>query len=160
MRFITQRDNKGRIKKGNGLKHGLSNDPIYDCWVAMKARCFNEKNPQYFNYGKRGITVCDDWKNSFQNFLKDMGIPNKGMTLDRINNNGIYEPSNCRWVSIQEQQKNKRTNNVVPGVVFEKSRNKWRADISRHKKKIFLGRYNKFEDAVRVRLEAEKRYVY
>lgn len=157
---ISLRDLNGRIKKGNNLKHGLSKHPIYDCWIAMKARCLNKNNPQYFNYGKRGITVCDRWVNNFENFLEDMGIPEKGMTLDRIDNNSGYSPNNCRWVTIQEQQKNKRTNNIVPGVVFEKDRNKWRADISRFGKRYFLGRFKTFEEAVVAREQAENKYVH
>lgn len=156
---ITNRDNKGRILKGNGLKHGLSREPIYDCWVAMKARCNNINHSTYKHYGLRGIKVCDRWTKSFDNFLLDMGEkPNINSTLDRINNNGNYEPDNCRWISTQEQQKNRSDNLPFVGVVFEPLRHKWRADITRFGKKYFLGRFKEFDDAKSARIKAEKIY--
>jgi hypothetical protein len=76
----------------------------------MKARCNNKNNPNYHNYGGRGIQVCERWK-AFENFYEDMGDPPfKGANLDRINNDGNYEPSNCRWVTKKENQRNKRQN--------------------------------------------------
>ncbi len=153
---IYLRDNKGRILKGNNLKHGLSNNPIYDCWIAIKARCLNSQHPEYKNYGGRGIKICSQWVNSFETFLKDVGNkPNKKSTIDRINNDGDYEPKNCRWISIQEQQKNRRNNGIVVGVNYEKSRNRWRATITRFGNKTFLGRYKNFDDAVKARRKAE-----
>lgn len=154
--MITNRDSKGRIAKGSNKKHGLSDQPIYDCWVAMKARCNNIQNPSYKWYGARGIKVCDKWKNSFTSFLQDMGLPAKGMTLDRINTNGHYEPTNCRWVSIQQQQLNKTNNNDVVGVYWEKTRNKWRATIIYKGKNYFLGRFSNYDDAVKCRINAQK----
>lgn len=156
---ITLRDSQGKISKGNNFKHGLSKDSIYDCWVAMKARCLNPQHPSYKDYGGRGIKICDSWLKDFGTFLNDLGPkPDKYSTLDRINNNGNYEPDNCRWISIQDQQKNRSNNNIVPGVHYEKSRNKWHVDITRFGKKIFLGRFKDFDIAKKVRLEAEERY--
>ena len=82
---------------------------IYNC---MKQRCYNPHRTQYKNYGGRGIIVCEEWKNSFKNF-KDWAMKNgykDNLTIDRINTNGNYEPSNCRWATVKEQQRNKRTN--------------------------------------------------
>jgi len=95
-------------------KHGLHGGKLYYAWQSMIARCFNPKTKNYHNYGGRGITVCDRWKESIANFIFDMGIPdNKSLTLERINVNGNYEPSNCKWASMKDQQRNKRNNNVI-----------------------------------------------
>ena len=82
----------------------------------MKNRCYNKNVPGYKNYGGRGITVCDEWINSFETFYKDVGDPLPNQTLDRIDNNGNYEPANVRWADRKEQARNKRTNNKINGV--------------------------------------------
>lgn len=82
--------------------------PTYISWQAMLTRCRNSKHKNWFCYGGRGIKVCDRWLNSFENFLIDMGERLPGMTLDRIDVNGNYEPSNCRWATHANQQENKR----------------------------------------------------
>lgn len=95
--------------KGINLKHGGKGTPEYNIWASMKARCYNKKSAAYQYYGGRGITVCESWKNSFVCFLKDMGKrPSLELSIDRINNDGNYEPSNCRWATIFEQNKNRR----------------------------------------------------
>ena len=158
---ITKRDNFGRIATGSNKQHGLSNDPIYDCWIAMKARCYNFKNPVYELYGGRGIEVCKSWRHSFISFIKDMGASYKrGLTLERINNNGNYEPENCQWITIQEQQKNKCNSNQVPGVHYEKSRKKWHTDITRNGVKYFLGRFESLDEAREARIRAERKLIY
>ena len=80
----------------------------------MKRRCYVEKAHNYKYYGGRGIKVCDRWlgDDGFKNFLKDMGERPKGTTLDRINNNGNYEPINCKWSTISEQNKNRRKKTI------------------------------------------------
>jgi hypothetical protein len=83
--------------------------PCYDVWRQMKRRCQNPSNVNYYLYGGRGISVCERWE-VFENFCEDMGQRPEGMTLDRTNTNGNYEPSNCRWASLETQSKNKRTN--------------------------------------------------
>jgi len=91
--------------------HGLSKTPEYKVWTAMVQRCTTAKHQAYKDYGGRGIKVCDRWRHSFENFLADMGPrPGKGYSLDRINNNGHYEPGNCRWATQTEQTNNHRNN--------------------------------------------------
>jgi hypothetical protein len=102
--------NTERVKTVN-LKHGGHLSPEYRIWGGMKSRCSNTKDPKKRkNYADRGIRVCDRWLHSFENFLADMGErPSKQHTLDRINNDGNYEPSNCRWALGTVQHRNKRT---------------------------------------------------
>lgn len=81
---------------------------IYHSWAGMKARCLNEKNPNYHRYGARGIKVCQEWM-QFDNFAKDMASSWKeGLSIDRINNDGNYEPGNCRWATRIQQAQNTR----------------------------------------------------
>lgn len=92
--------------------HGLTGTKIQSAWSHMKQRCFNPNCKEYEHYGGRGITVCDEWKNSVAEFAKwayENGYE-KNLTLDRIDNNGNYEPNNCRWVSMEVQENNKRNN--------------------------------------------------
>lgn len=85
----------------------------YKSWSGMKERCFRRANPKFKFYGGRGITVCDRWLD-FRNFLADMGQCPPGLTLDRFpNNNGNYEPGNCRWATVIEQQNNRRSNHLI-----------------------------------------------
>lgn len=85
--------------------------PEYRSWLAMKSRCYYSKNIEYKNYGARGITVCEEWRNSFEKFLEDMGEkPDKSYTLDRIDNSQNYCKDNCKWSSKIEQSNNTRKN--------------------------------------------------
>ena len=98
--------------EGHGLKHGYSNTRIYHIWENMLQRCNNPNFPDYFNYGGRGIKVCDNWL-EFENFLKDMGECPSGYQIDRINNDGDYCKENCRWATRKEQNRNKRNVRLI-----------------------------------------------
>jgi len=101
-----------RLKKSN-YRHGLRFTNEYNIWSTMKARCSNINHNRYKNYGGRGIKVCDKWLNDFINFYKDMGKrPSKEYSIDRIDNDGNYEPNNCRWAT-WKQQANNRSNNLI-----------------------------------------------
>lgn len=96
------------------VTHGRHQSPEYRVWHNMVCRCHRETNRDYKSYGGRGIRVCDSWKESFQSFFADMGErPSSKHELDRINNDGNYEPGNCRWVTKKENNRNKRTNVMI-----------------------------------------------
>lgn len=97
----------------SNTKHGLSSHPIYGTWVCMISRCYDLNCAGYKDYGGRGITVCDRWRESFANFLSDMGERPKGWSIDRIDNNKGYCPENCRWATSVEQNNNTRRNRIL-----------------------------------------------
>jgi hypothetical protein len=113
-RACADADRRKRGVESQFFKHGLVKHPLYETWKHIVQRCYNPNRRDYPDYGGRGITVCDRWRNSFPNFLADMGERPAGSSLDRIDVNGNYEPPNCRWASAIEQANNKR-----PGVAVQ-----------------------------------------
>ena len=98
----------------NNYKHGMTHTKLHYVWLSLKQRCFNQNNPGYKNYGGRGIKVCDEWLNDFKAFY-DWAMGNgyrSGLAIDRIDNNGNYGPSNCRFVTQAQNNKNKKNNKL------------------------------------------------
>ena len=137
-------------KKRTGVTHGLHKHSLYSVWEGVKQRCANPKEENFKYYGGRGIAVCDEWKNDFKAFF-DWAIENgweDGLTIDRVDSDGNYEPSNCRWTTRMIQMRNTRRirkNNTsgYKGVTWDKNRKRWMAQITYNYKNIHLGRFIK-----------------
>jgi hypothetical protein len=148
-----------RIYKGVPLSHGHcvngQDSPTYRSWYNLLSRCTNANHNSYERYGGRGITVCERWqgKGGFQNFLEDMGPRPLGKTIDREDNDGNYEPGNCRWATKEEQTVNQRPRKKkygsMPGCYFKprlKSK-PWLAMIYTKDRNFYIGYFATEEEA-------------
>jgi len=144
-------------------KHGMQGTPIYESWLGMKKRCYKKNRKDYKYYGGRGITVCDNWVNSFLSFYKDMGEkPTPNHSIDRIDNNKGYSKENCRWANKTTQSINQRlrkdNTSGYKGVGFNKKRNMYCSYIRINGVQKHLGYFNEKEEAIESRKKAEKDY--
>jgi hypothetical protein len=148
------------------FKHGESNNktPEFNIWNKMKQRCNNPASKEWVNYGGRGITVCKSWQKSYSSFLRNMGRrPSKRHSLDRIDNDKGYYPSNCRWATKREQSVNKRNNLIIKYKGVSKALVEWTDEFSMPFA-LVRNRIRKLgwtpAEALTTPIKREKRYLY
>lgn len=121
-------------------KHGHArvgaHSRTYICWLNMKARCLKPTNRDFHNYGGRGIAICQRWRDSFSNFLADMGELPDGLTIERIDNDGNYEPGNCRWATYLEQGANTRKAKNISSDGLRMPQIRWSLKLSSNKELV------------------------
>lgn len=146
-------------------KYGkYSKNKHFSRWKGMNERCYYPKHKDYHSYGGRGITVCEEWREhpkEFIEWVENESNYKKGLSLDRINNDGNYEPSNCNFSTAVEQALNRNimsSNTSGYSGVTKHTNNRWRARINVNKKRISLGVYATKEEAINARKEAETKY--
>lgn len=128
-------------RHGHAKRFDGRQSPEYMVWSNMRRRCYDPKNAAFKNYGGRGITVCPEWKEDFAVFIADMGERPKDTTLDRIDNNGNYEPGNCRWATHLQQARNSRKNRRIVAFGHVKTLSEW-AEITGMKRESIAERLN------------------
>ena len=135
------------------LKHGHSKvnarSREYSCWLNMKNRCYLPSKPDYSRYGALGITVCDSWLSSFENFLADMGKCPPNYTIDRIDSSGNYEPSNCRWADIKTQANNRKNVKQITMNGKTQSVTQWCEELNLKPRTIRARIYERGWDAIK-----------
>ena len=125
--------------KATHITHNKSNTKLYAIWCSIKQRCFYKKSSNYKNYGGRGISICDEWKENFKTFY-DWSINNgykEGLSIDRIDVNGNYCPENCRWATITEQANNKRNNIQIEFNGVKKTISYWAKETGLSRETIY-----------------------
>jgi len=123
---------------GHGCAKAGNETPEYRTWKGIRKRCHNPKSVGYKNYGGRGIKVCDRWS-KFENFLADMGQkPTPKHTIERRDNNGNYEPNNCRWATVKEQNNNRRSNTKVTYNGQTKTISQWADELGFSWKTLYM----------------------
>lgn len=153
---------KSEVISKQRTTHGMQDTPTYKTWSKMKERCYLDSYAEKVSYQDRGITVCDRWLNSFENFLEDMGVRPEDKTLDRIDNDLGYYKENCRWAdnTIQcfNRRKSSRNTSGRTGVQLNTNTGLYNAYIGYYKKNITLVKNVSFEEACRIREQAELKY--
>lgn len=150
---------ESRKNRKPSLTHGGSGTRLYSIWKGVRNRCFYLNSKNYERYGGRGITVCEEWKDNFVNF-RDWSLSNgykEGLTIDRIDNNGNYEPSNCKWSTNKEQQNNKENNVLITYQNETKTLSQWAEEKGINNSALW-GRYYKGWKDEKLFSEPDKRF--
>lgn len=159
----------GCLLKETLIKHGMYKSPEFKTWIRIKSRCYDRNLPCYVNYGGRGIIVCNRWLESFNNFYEDMGNrPSSKHSIERKDNNGNYDPDNCKWATKTEQQRNQRCRSDSSLGVRGVRQISWmrkfvrvysyQVRIKADGKVKQVGCFKTLEDAAKARREAEIKY--
>lgn len=142
-------------------KHGMHGTKMYNTWKGIKKRCYQKTYQHYDRYGGRGIIMCEEWKNDFMAFYNDVGeAPSDEYQLDRIDNDGNYEPGNCRWVTRQENCRNRNVKAGKSGYhgVYPKG-NRFQAAFNINRShRVYIGTFATAKEAHEARIEAIKKY--